>query len=145
MFKIWSCSFQVLITTARKIILYDWMADQETLIHADQGPYYGAFQGSNRINLRDNKCSPQVIVYTRSQDLNGNDIETGDKILKIDMSLEAVTEKHELSFSSFTHDMIRYNDHVFIADTGHGIVWQLSLPAYEISYKIDVFKPEVSF
>ena len=142
---IWLCLFQILITTPRKIILYDWKTDQERTVHAGQGLYYGSFKGSNLIDPLTKKCSPQLIVNTRPQDMRGNDRETGDKIIRIDMTSGMVIEKHELPFSSFTHDMIKYKEHVYVADTAHGIVWQLSLPTYEISSKIDAFKPKVSF
>jgi hypothetical protein len=129
---------QVLITTPNKVFLYGLRSQKELTIHSGHGLYYGSFRGPDNIHT-DGSCSPTLFINVRPQDSNGNDQESGDKIIQIDIKTQEILKVIPIPFSTFSHDMIKHGSSLYIADTANGNVHELSYPSFSKMRTYDAF------
>jgi len=89
-----------------------FMRGDGTVIHENEGVYYGTFHGS----------SGTIWVVSRGAKEN---------LLHINVNTGEVLDRKPVP-SLFTHDAIRHNDKVYLADCGRGRVVILDYPSMEI-------------
>ena len=115
-------SLQLIIGSHQRLFLHDVETGKHHTIHAGSGTYYGVFPsdepGMYWVNLRGTS-------------------ESKDFLLEINLhQFLSVSKKIYIEESHFTHEVIRFQDKLFVADTSTGEIDVVSFPSLKLIRKL---------
>lgn len=114
---------KLLLASHNRLGWYDLQTEQFTVIHENQGVYYGCFPGEEL----DESGVPRT-VWVVSRPHNWRPSTTSEWLLELDIDSGQELGRVQID-SRFTHDVVRRGDRVYVANTGEGKVLELAFPS----------------
>lgn len=124
---------KLLLASHNRLGWYDLRTEQFTVIHENQGVYYGGFPGEK---VDENGVPKTVWVVSRPH--NWRPSSTSEWLLELDAHSGEELRRVQLG-SRFTHDVVRRGGRVYVANTGEGNVLELSFPSMKPIRSLNLF------
>lgn len=117
-----SSARRVLLATHNRLMWYYYDTQELTVIHENQGIYYGGLSGEK---LDENGTPATLWVVSRPH--NWRPKTAQEWMLHLDAKTGKELERVPLD-SRFTHDVVRHGNTVYVANTGEGHIIELQFP-----------------
>lgn len=119
----------MIICSHGRIAWFDVDSGNFTVLHEGRGVYYGTFPGE------------PGTLWVVSRPHNHNPQSTRGKqemLLQLDMATGTLLAEQPIP-TRFTHDAVRYNDSVYVADTGKGRLVRMHYPSFKVERSLRSF------
>ena len=124
---------RVLLATHGRLMWYNYKTDEIDVIHENEGIYYGGFPG-NKIN----QWGAPTTLWIVSRPHNWRPKTSEEWLIEVDAVTGKEVNRVPLR-SRFTHDVVRRDDKVYVADTGEGHVVVLEFPSMSEIHRLELF------
>ena len=135
-FPISSSPKRLLLSTHNRLMWYHYETEEVDVIHEGEGVYYGGFPGEEL-----DADGVPTTVWVVSRPHNWKPKTTKEWLIQLDAATGQEIQRKQI-YSKFTHDTVRHNDRVYVADCGEGSIIELEFPSMDEIRRMQLFTPK---